>query len=558
MRLLAPFLLLPACDGSTFSSSDPCPALVSYADRDGDGFGDADERHEGCDVPVGFVANAEDCDDADAGIRPDATEVCDNVDNDCTGGIDDGLTFVDYFADRDGDGFAAEPAVSSCTPLEGMSTVADDCDDADDTVFPGAAEACDGIDQACDGIGEHAVPSVYAAVQDAIDAAVDGDWICIADGTYSGHLSVDKSLRIVGQSRLTILDGLSKSRVMTLGSAAADVTLEHLTIRHGLANEGAGLHRGGPDTTTTLWDVALVDNRCSSGNCTGVGAYLEGTVQLTDVDVVDNHAESTPSASIVGVGMAMHDGTLWADGVAFRGNVGVAAETITLYAAGLDLARSPFTMTDVVFEDNALLGGQVRATAMSVGTGSPGTMDRVDFYRNTGYAEAYSAGATLMVGSDVTLRNGIFAYNEIDVDPGLFTLATLIQAWGGSTTDVQFTTFAHNVNGAGGAHIAGISASPVNLSHTIAFDCAGSGPAYSGNGDLGTIDYSLFTSCGTVPAAVSAGDGNLVGPDPEFHASKLLDFTLDKGSAAIDAGDASLTDLDGTTADLGAHGGPGR
>ncbi len=77
----------------------------------------------------GFSA-ADDCDDDDAGVHPDATEVpYDGVDNDCLDGD---------LVDVDGDGF------------DGADVGGVDCDDTDDAVHPDAAEVPgDGVDNDC-------------------------------------------------------------------------------------------------------------------------------------------------------------------------------------------------------------------------------------------------------------------------------------------------------------------------------------------------------------------------------------------------------------------------
>lgn len=110
--------------------------LTFWADQDGDGFG-AGPAVTGCVVPPGFVGNDDDCDDTDAAVHPGAEEVCNGIDDDCDGEVDEGLTF-----DDDGDGFTS---TDSC---EGSK---DDCDDTDPAVHPGAAEACNGVDDDCDG-----------------------------------------------------------------------------------------------------------------------------------------------------------------------------------------------------------------------------------------------------------------------------------------------------------------------------------------------------------------------------------------------------------------------
>jgi hypothetical protein len=112
----------------------------------------AEDENPPCDDDDGdgYCASV-DCDDADATAHPGATEVCDGVDNNCVGGVDEGLAFVTYHSDSDGDGYG--DATMSFATCDGppMGYVGDDtdCDDADATANPGATEICDGIDNDC-------------------------------------------------------------------------------------------------------------------------------------------------------------------------------------------------------------------------------------------------------------------------------------------------------------------------------------------------------------------------------------------------------------------------
>ncbi len=63
--------------------------LTFWPDLDGDGFG-AGAAATGCELPAGFVQNNDDCDDSNPAIHPDAVELCDGLDNDCDGGVDEG------------------------------------------------------------------------------------------------------------------------------------------------------------------------------------------------------------------------------------------------------------------------------------------------------------------------------------------------------------------------------------------------------------------------------------------------------------------------------------
>ena len=82
------FLSLLACE-SNVSTKTPIEEEddIIIKDLDGDGY-------EG----------ENDCDDNNASINIDAIEVCDGIDNNCDGQVDEGV-LTRYFADLDGDGF---------------------------------------------------------------------------------------------------------------------------------------------------------------------------------------------------------------------------------------------------------------------------------------------------------------------------------------------------------------------------------------------------------------------------------------------------------------------
>ena len=156
--LLALSLLSAACrtedkpdTGGDITQPDDC---AWYQDADGDGYGDPDsEVWDSCDEPAtGLVEDATDCDDADAAIHPDAEELCDELDNDCDGEVDEGTELASWYADADGDGYGdPDSAVQACTAPEGHVEGSSDCDDGDAETYPGAAERCDEADNDCEG-----------------------------------------------------------------------------------------------------------------------------------------------------------------------------------------------------------------------------------------------------------------------------------------------------------------------------------------------------------------------------------------------------------------------
>ena len=140
-----------------------CEPVPWYADTDADAHGDPTVAVSACVAPAGFVSAADDCDDADPTVSPDAPEVCDaaDADEDCDGAVDgadpsvDPASYTVYYADADGDGYG-DPSVTvgACDPVAGASAEGTDCDDTDEDVFPGATERENGHDDNCDGRAE--------------------------------------------------------------------------------------------------------------------------------------------------------------------------------------------------------------------------------------------------------------------------------------------------------------------------------------------------------------------------------------------------------------------
>ncbi|MFC1741454.1 MopE-related protein [Nanoarchaeota archaeon] len=101
-----------------------------------------------------------DCNDNNPAAYPNATEVCDHVDNDCNREVDENVTTT-YYLDFDGDGFGdINSTIQDCSLPLNYTLNNTDCNDNSSAVCPNATEVCgNGIDEDCDGVDTTCPPS---------------------------------------------------------------------------------------------------------------------------------------------------------------------------------------------------------------------------------------------------------------------------------------------------------------------------------------------------------------------------------------------------------------
>jgi hypothetical protein len=180
-----------ACNYNPLATSNDGSCVLPtmwYLDADNDGYYVDDSL--ACAAPsvdyTAIMGIDGDCDDVQSSINAGASEICDELDNDCDQEIDEFVQNV-YYLDADADGFGdVNSMVLSCQPVVGYVDNGDDCDDAlllyqdndgdsfggdvlaacgelsnadcDDasgTIYPGAFEFCENtIDENCDGVDD--------------------------------------------------------------------------------------------------------------------------------------------------------------------------------------------------------------------------------------------------------------------------------------------------------------------------------------------------------------------------------------------------------------------
>jgi hypothetical protein len=159
------------CDGADNDCDtdidEEMPLKTWYSDYDQDGVGNADYPEQACAQPEGTALEAGDCDDTDPDVSPFGIEVCNGLDDDCDNRTDDEDPSVDpstwatFWNDADGDGAGdpLAPVLGCAAPVNAVDN-ADDCDDGNAAIAPGAGEICNGEDDDCDGLWEESDPDL--------------------------------------------------------------------------------------------------------------------------------------------------------------------------------------------------------------------------------------------------------------------------------------------------------------------------------------------------------------------------------------------------------------
>ncbi len=162
------------CNGTI--DEDAFDATPWFVDGDGDNFGTDGDFIYACTQPSGYSYDRTDCNDRDISAYPGATEVCDNVDNDCDGQIDEGTAAdaATWYRDGDSDGYGSSLAsVNACSQPTGYVSNSSDCNDGVATINPGVSETCNGIDDDCDTLIDDDDTSTTGGTDFYLDA--DGD-----------------------------------------------------------------------------------------------------------------------------------------------------------------------------------------------------------------------------------------------------------------------------------------------------------------------------------------------------------------------------------------------
>ncbi len=500
------------CDDA---DADLNPETVWYADFDGDGYGSDQWLHASCEQPEGYVDEAGDCDEGDALVSPGADEICDGIDNNCDSTIDEdsALDAPTWYEDVDGDGFGSATTMVQCYQPSGYVGVDGDCDDTTDAVSPTAWEICDGLDNDCDGDTDYAVsvPTDYGTIQEAIEAATEGDAFCVEAGTYTEILDfAGKSVTVVGAGAgNTILDGAYAGTVVSVVEGE-EVELRGMDIVGGEADGAAVAYVDG--SSLILREVYLTDHWCSGSSCTGGLFQVDtGTFSLIGAEIDDELIQPDSSTASLGGAVlyaqasdivvhdtSIHDSTFaTAEGTGTNGNYGP-----TLYVVG-----GTVDVDGLYVYDNEYFSMYNHEGCLLVAlSGAEVTVNDAHFTGNNVVGSGHSSGYTdfnggwaVLNGADATITNSSMVGNTVSIGDdslGAFLYMSNAEA---SLTNVIVAGNTIQGTGAGGssAYLYGLiylSSSQLTLVNSDLYDnafdtfySAYSAGVYQGSGSTMTV-----------------------------------------------------------------------
>jgi len=306
LSLIIPFLVV-SCGGDGVTPAPDSPVDVDV-DSDGDG-----------------VVASLDCNDADPAIHPGALELCNTVDDDCDGTIDENTATFD-----DGSG-----------PV-----------DISDVFAAGAADA----------------PVAYTPPA--------AGTLTLCGGTYFTNLTSTADLELAGSGAETsIVDGGLAGRVLTAQTSGTTLTVHDVTLTHGMdATEGGAI--ACRDATLDVHDATISASTAADGG----GVLVEQcTSTFTDVVIDGNQATNAGGllnrngqTTLTRVRVSANTATGSGGGlvnVRTGGQLAIIDSTITDNSSGGDLGGGIYTEVATTCTTSAITANTGNGVAV-VGTSS--------------------------------------------------------------------------------------------------------------------------------------------------------------------------------------------
>ena len=360
------------------------------------------------------------------------------------------------------------------------------------------------------------VPGNYPTIQAGINAAVNGDTVLVADGTYTG--TGNKNISFGGRQIVVISENGPENCIINCenngrgfyfnNSETSASILSGFRIINGSADQGGGIRCGYTPSNPTIINCIILN--CSTTSNWGYGGGInceDSNPTLINCTIAGNSASSPGN---------------WA------------------YGGGIYLEDADPTISNCTISGNIALGSWAHGAGIYCDGSNP-TIDHCAIYDNSGSGTwSYGAGICCRYSSNPTIVNCTINANSV------------------------FGNWQHG----GGIHCS--DSNPTIVNTIVEGNLAGEG-VYFDNASNTSVSYGDFynNSGGNFAGGLPAGLGSIVTTnangdpcdrycnillDPLFVDPFNNDFHLQANSPCIDAGDpTSPPDPDWTVADMGAY-----
>lgn len=372
-------------------------------------------------------------------------------------------------------------------------------------------------------------PGCFATIQEAVDAAGDGDTIHVGPGTFAGAITILKSVDLVGVSAgATRIEG--GGPVITIGEFMGPqptVSISRVTITGGMVDTEGVAAGGGvsipfpgpglPIATVSISDSVIAGNRvspsglfepgefCGPTPCAvawGGGIDSSGNLTLTNTRVTDNVAGSTETDASAatfaeGGGIRSHPGaTLTLVHSVVSGNRAATNPPNGQFAYGGGIgADGALAIEDSAVNDNDVEASssapstfpfdvQQEAGAGGISSNGPATIARTTVRGNSvassntgGDAQAASGGidadGTLLLDSSSVDQNSVTA--SVPPSSGFLAGAVFggIEVGGSSVTIRNSRILGNTLNASSAGGVANVAGAGIgNLSGSLTLERA--------------------------------------------------------------------------------------
>jgi hypothetical protein len=365
------------------------------------------------------------------------------------------------------------------------------------------------------------VPADASTIQQAIDAAVAGDTVLVAPGTYVENINFrGKAITVEseGGPEVTVIDGNRAGSVVTFASREnRSAVLRGFTVRNGNSFSGGGVRiESASPSVIGNWIL-------NNGACSGAGVYSSFSSPLLQGNTISrNYVHACSGASGLGVYVVGDSAAELIENVITENSGFANGGGVTLFAAGKAVLRSNVIARNI--------------------TG--------------GFSPCSSGGGIWMVNfSQATIVNNLVVGNAAGCGGGLH--------WSGSSGVTTFVnnTFADNDGARGSAIDMNFVDARHAIHNNVIIGKVGQTAVYCQN-SISTPSPVVNTSNVYTPqgfayggtCADQTGERGNISADPLFVRSPFGDvpgnYRLQATSPAIDAGNnaapqMSATDLDG-------------